>query len=404
MPPKRHTRYPNTLIVNLQNFITNCLYLPIMKALFFLLPFILLSCKKPTEQTQTATTNEAWTTFINGADLSYVNQIDRMGGVYRDSGKVKDAFSIFAQHGCNLVRVRLWHNPAWSLNLNGTTPHGDLADATQTLRRAKAVGMATLLDVHYSDTWTDPHKQETPAAWRGLSQAILEDSVYKYTLRTLNVLVADGLTPDMIQIGNENNIGMCHPRGAISGRNYTNFGKLLNAGIRAVRTFSKNSATKPIVVLHVAQFQDAVSWGDGITAAGVTDYDVFGVSHYPKWTTVQSIDSVSIMVDLLKKRYGKKVVILETATPFTTEGADSYNNIIGTAPKGFELTPAGQLAYLKALKAQVKAGGGSGVIYWEPAWITSNMRDLWGKGSAWENCTLFDLKGNTQLGMEWMRP
>ena len=51
--------------------------------------------------------------FVMGVDLSYVNQIEDHGGVYRDSSKVRDPFRIMKDHGANMVRVRLWHNPVW---------------------------------------------------------------------------------------------------------------------------------------------------------------------------------------------------------------------------------------------------------------------------------------------------
>ena len=44
-----------------------------------------------------------------GADLSFANQMADCGAVYRDSdGKVKDVYTIFKNHGANLIRVRLW--------------------------------------------------------------------------------------------------------------------------------------------------------------------------------------------------------------------------------------------------------------------------------------------------------
>ena len=50
----------------------------------------------------------------------------------------------------------------------------------------------------------------------------------------------------------------------------------------------------------------------------------------------------------------------------------------------------------------VKDGGGQGIVYWEPAWISSDMKDLWGTGSSWENNAFFDFDGNTILGMDFM--
>jgi len=52
--------------------------------------------------------------FVMGADLSYVNQILEHGGVYRDSGTIKDPYLIFRQYGTNVVRFRLFHNPVWT--------------------------------------------------------------------------------------------------------------------------------------------------------------------------------------------------------------------------------------------------------------------------------------------------
>lgn len=62
----------------------------------------------------------SWTQFAMGADLSYVNAVEDHGGMYKDSGVVKDPFLIFKNHGANIVRVRLWHNPqCWPLSTTG---------------------------------------------------------------------------------------------------------------------------------------------------------------------------------------------------------------------------------------------------------------------------------------------
>ncbi len=48
-----------------------------------------------------------------GADLSFVNYVQDYGGVYKDSGVVKDPFLIFKNRGANVIRGRLWDNPVW---------------------------------------------------------------------------------------------------------------------------------------------------------------------------------------------------------------------------------------------------------------------------------------------------
>jgi arabinogalactan endo-1,4-beta-galactosidase len=107
----------------------------------------------------------------------------------------------------------------------------------------------------------------------------------------------------------------------------------------------------------------------------------------------------------VKTKYGKQVMVVETAYPWTGEDADTYRNIIGQADSvaGYPVTKEGQFKYLQALTQAIISGGGTGLHYWEPAWITSAMRDKWGSGSAWDNCTLFDFTGNVLPSVVYMK-
>jgi arabinogalactan endo-1,4-beta-galactosidase len=97
-------------------------------------------------------------------------------------------------------------------------------------------------------------------------------------------------------------------------------------------------------------------------------------------------------------------MILETAYPWTADGNDNYNNIFGAnqAMVGYPLTKQGQKQMMHDITQQMITGGGIGIIYWEPAWITSEMKDLWGTGSSWENCTFFDFNGNIHEGIDFI--
>ena len=366
----------------------------------------LFSCsKKSTSAQGPTTTTYAWDKFVMGADLSFNNALDDHGAVLRDSGLPTDVYRIMRKHGCNLVRVRLWHTPSWQKDLFGGKYYSDLADVERTIRRAKDAGMAVNLDFHYSDDWADPQKQETPAAWQSLSLQGLRDSIYAYTLSTLNELKGKGLTPEMVQVGNETNNGMCWPLGKVTGGDFSAFASLLNSGIRAVRDFSAVSSMKPLIILHEAQLTDAEYWTRGIMAAGVTDFDILGLSHYYKWDTINDMGPVQQKISALKAITGKKVMVVETAFSFTNDNADSYPNIM-TAPgpiAGFAVTRDGQYAYMKALTQAIISGGGSGLMYWEPAWITSSLSDRWGTGSSWENNTLFDFTGNALPAIDFMQ-
>ncbi|MGZ5191679.1 MAG: glycoside hydrolase family 53 protein, partial [Flavisolibacter sp.] len=279
------------------------------------------------------------------------------------------------------------------------------ADVEKTIQRAKVHGMAVNLDFHYSDRWADPGAQKTPVAWQGLVLNILKDSVYNYTLSVLNYFKSKNLTPEMVQIGNETNQGMLWPIGRVVNNNFTSLATLLNSGIKAVRDFSATSTIKPQIILHVAKLTDADWWTGNVTSNSVTDFDILGISHYYIYSTITSMNTISTTIRSLKTKFNKKIMIVETAYPWSASGADSYNNVISgsTGFSGYSVSKEGQFQYMKDLTQQIISGGGSGIMYWEPAWITSSFKDQWGTGSSWENNAFFDFTGNTLPVIDFMK-
>ena len=343
--------------------------------------------------------------FSMGADLSYVNQILDHSGVYKDSGKILNPYAIFKKYGANTVRFRLWYNPKWTKEVY--TPqianmYNDFADTKRGIQAAKAQGMAVSLDFHYSDTWADPAKQIPPEAWTGLSLEGLRDSLYKYTLKTLDKLEVAGIMPEYVQVGNEINPGFLLPQGD-RWKMKTDFIYLLNGAIKGVRDASASSALKPGIIIHIAQPENVLPWFEGMASAGLTDYDIVGVSYYYIWSSV-SIDNVSDYIADIRNLTGKEIMVVETAYPWTLNNADSYNNILSSdkLTVTYPANQAGQFNYLIKLTQEIIDGGGKGIHYWEPAWITSNAKDMWGTGSAWDCNTLFDFTGNVVRGMNFM--
>jgi arabinogalactan endo-1,4-beta-galactosidase len=325
--------------------------------------------------------------FYVGADLSYVNEMEDCGASYYDKGKKQDPFALFAQKSADLVRVRLWHDADW-------TNYSDLADVSKTLQRAKENKMKTLLDFHYSDTWTDPEKQFIPKAWAHITDTNeLARALYDYTTATLRALDEKNLLPDMVQVGNETNIEILQQEQSIVHGipNWQRNAQLLNSGIKAVRDYSK-SVNKPIqIVLHIAQPENALWWFKQARENGLTDFDIIGLSYYPQWSTYKLPDLPDAIKEL-KNTYHKDVMIVETAYPWTLKNFDKAGNVLNekAIQPEFPATVKGQLLYLLTLTQLVKASGGLGVIYWEPAWVSTRCKTLWGKGSHWENASFFD--------------
>ncbi|HOK25284.1 MAG TPA: glycosyl hydrolase 53 family protein [Bacteroidales bacterium] len=374
--------------------------------ILFVILIVLTCCKRQGDSLQQKRIYYLPDKFVMGADLSYVNQILEHGGVYRDSGTIKDPYLIFRQYGTNVVRFRLFHNPVWTREVYSPPSekmYNDFADVKDGIRRAKLLGMKVCLDFHYSDTWADPSKQIKPAAWQSLDIAALRDSVYNYTYKTLKELDKEGLMPEYVQPGNEINPGFLLPEGSRWNGNENNMIYLLNGAISAIRSAGNSSQIKPRIIIHVAQPENADPWFEGLWQKGLTDYDFIGLSYYYIWSKVK-LEELSNYISMLKTKYTKDVMIMETAYPWTIENADNYPNIIDTGKltDRFPATQEGQFNYLKTLVQEIIEGGGEGVFYWEPAWITSEMKDLWGTGSSWDCNTFFDFQGNTIKGINYM--
>jgi len=310
-----------------------------------------------------AEASELW----RGADLSYVNELEDCGAVYRKDGRSRDPYQIFAEASTNVVRLRLWHSPQW-------TAYSTLDDVRRSMRRAKESGMQVLLDFHYSDDWADPGDQLIPAAWK--DERDLKDlaqRVYQYTYDVLQSLRADGLIPVYVQVGNEINTEILLEKAVPEDTkiSWDRNVQLLNARISAVRDFSADVDVAPQVMIHIAQPEYVEPWFDDAIAAGLLNVDMIGVSYYPKWS-VTPFSGIKAQIRHFKTKFEKDVVIIETAYPWTLESNDATANILGedSLIADYPATVDGQRRFMIDLMQGVVDGGGLGVVSWEPAWIS----------------------------------
>ncbi|MCX7709880.1 MAG: glycosyl hydrolase 53 family protein [Clostridia bacterium] len=388
--------------------------------------------------------------FIMGADVSMLKDIEDYGGkFYNDDGTQEDCLQILKDHGVNWVRLRIWNDPTTDANgyvgndrvMIGSspapagTPAGagtcDEANTIALAKRAKALGMKVLLDFHYSDFWADPGKQTKPKAWKNLTGAALQDAVYNYTKDVLNHMKDEGVLPEMVQIGNENNNGMLWPEGN-KANGYAGWIGLLNAGTKAVREVGGQN-TK--IMIHLAnggdntmyrnafdRFTDfskatgyvaaADKYNEGKTAV---DFDVIGLSYYAFWHGPLSTFKANITD--LGTRYGKEIAIAEIGYGFTFDNNDSQSNAFAEGADelgGYQASVQGQAQYIRDIieaVSQVKDNEGNnkgiGVFYWEPEWIPvkdaqGNTLVGWitGGGNDSENRALFDFEGHALKSLD----
>ena len=344
-----------------------------------------------------ANADETW----RGVDLSYVNELEDCGARYRHEDALADPYQIMADAGANIVRLRLWVDPDW-------TRYSTFDDVKKSLRRAKAAGMRTLLDFHYSDDWAHPGKQLRPSSWPPTDDVErLSATLAEYTTATLLALDKEGLLPDVVAVGNEINTDVLIDEEVSDTAevDWPRNVRILNAGIRAVRELAVEPSDRPSVMLHIAQPEYVLPWFDAGIYAGLKDFDIVGISYYPKWSSTP-FQEISERVATIRSRYGSDVAIVETAYPWTLDGNDAAGNILGTDSlvDGYPATPDGQRRFLVDLQTAVIRGGGLGIVYWEPAWVSSSCRTRWGEGSHWENAALFDFSNRLLPGAEYLAP
>lgn len=368
--------------------------------------------------------------FIRGADISSLAQIEESGGIFYDLDGIRgDLLAILRRQGVNWVRLRLWHTPVNELPVleggrlisnRGQRVGGGTNDLERTLslaKRAKSLGFKVLLDIHYSDFWADPGKQNKPAAWKKLTGKALETAVYSYTRETLKRMIAEAVKPDMVQIGNELNNGMLWPDGKIWGSGGEKVGgmnafiALLDNAARGVRDAEADAEESEAaaetargdaipIAIHLADGGDNGLYRaifDPVTASGL-DFQVIGLSFYTYWHG--SPESLADNLADLAARYGKDLVVMETAYGFTEADGDDTGNVFKVydgETGGYRATPQGQATAVRDVMAAVaRAGGkkGRGAFYWEPGWIPvpgAGWRT--GEGDSWENQAMFDFSG-----------
>jgi arabinogalactan endo-1,4-beta-galactosidase len=365
---------------------------------------------------QAAPTTRPADEFLVGADVSMIAFLEGRGAVYRHADGTPDAPErILVNAGANAFRIRLFVNP--DADYDAPTNRGAIQDlplAIALAKRVKASGARFILNLHYSDTWADPGRQDIPAAWRGLSLEALAHQVRSYTLDTLRAFDAAGVPPDLVQVGNETPSGMLWPIGQIvydrgevaQVESWRAFGLLVNAAIAAVREHEPPGRRIPVVLTVAPGEQWDGRSGTGLPgwflgrlreSAHVTDFDYLGIDSYP--TTRAQLEGLRKNLLDVATRHRVRVLVMETSYPWNDtlagRGREEYDP--ATAPH--PTTPEGQQAFLAEVIEMVRSlpdGMGAGVLWWYPEAVPVQDTYIW-KGGA---LGLFDADGRALPAMK----
>lgn len=269
-----------------------------MKILFFLLAILI------------AAVNINADTFWLGADVSGTSELERRGvQLYNATGQPRDNFSLMKELGMNAIRLRVWVNPKF----DECSP----ADVAQMAQRAHDLGLAIMIDFHYSDWWADPGKQFIPEQWKDFSFEQMCNAVAQHTAYTLKLIKERGIDVTWIQIGNETTNGFLWPMGNAHD-NMRQYAGLTEAGYQA----AKNVYPDAICIVHIDCGSDINRYNyifDGLKQYGA-HWDMIGMSVYPYWdlkehlteSEDETLSKVIANIKTLNKKYGTPLMIVET--------------------------------------------------------------------------------------------
>lgn len=335
-----------------------------------------------------------------GGDISMLPKYEAAGSHYYDTDgttQISNVLTYLKDKGCNSMRVRLFVDPSQASEKHkGEGVCQDLDYVKVLGKRIKDAGLSFLLDIHYSDTWTDPGQHSTPSAWSGLSASELATKVYDYTKETLQTLVSYGATPDFIQVGNELNLGMLWDSGytAYNGTDtkMTNFISFLKKGIQACR----EECPKAKIIFHVAMnynkydadyHNDQAKGWPGVLQTNEVDYDIIGLSYYPYYHG--PLENLESLLSYLEQYYtSKKIQLVETGYPHAWYPEDNQYDYTSTYPA----TDEGQKNFTDALiEKLLRHPNVNGLYWWFPEaneyWKNTNTQDV---TTSWYNMGLWD--------------
>lgn len=277
--------------------------------------------------------------FINGADVSWLPQMEAAGYVFRNRyGVQMNCLDVLKEEGIDAIRIRAWVDP-----IGG---YCGTKYVTKLAREADSLGFNVLIDFHCSDTWADPGHQTIPAAWSDDSLPQLLTQMYNYIYGVMDTLKSVGVVPKWVQVGNETDNGMLWPLGEAS-THMGNFAEMIDTGYAAIKAV--DSTTQ--VIVHLSQGNNDALYRrlfDGLRSYGAR-WDIIGMSVYPAWVNLPWDEDDSLaqitMKDMIA-RYHTKVMVVEAG--YTYDQPVRANH------------------FLLDLIAKTKAAGGLGVFYWEP--------------------------------------
>ena len=330
-------------------------------------------------------------TPLIGIDSNYALDMARHNKAWKDRSGPVEPYELFAKHGCQHARIRLWV---------GDEGVNRLTYATETARRAKQAGLKPYLVIFLSDDWADFVKQPAPAAWKNLAPDKKLAAIEAYTERVVRHMAKNGVDIDTFEIGNEIDFGICGefeeewPRRVSLEYMRTKIWPRMVPILKAAQAGVLKAQPKAKFIVHLSQWNNVdycIPFWQAMLAAEVR-LDYPGLSYFPssaKAPEQRSFHYLRAQVGKIVEAMHKQVMICETGYPANANFGGQFAEW-NLPAEGYPLSDVGQAQWIADLVAVIRNDSNfAGVFYWSPEWYD---------GGLWDAFALFDAHGVARPG------
>lgn len=312
--------------------------------------------------------------YWKGADIGWATEYEADGQYfYNRDGERRECSELMKELGLDALRFRVWVDPSKHGNWNGRE------DLLVKASRARDLGMAIMIDFHYSDFWADPKKQNIPAAWSGKSYEEIRELLAEHTRDVLQMLKDNGIKPRWVQVGNETSNGFLwtvrgdqwgDPVPDSLGRvtilesvghlrnNPQQYAGLFAAGYDAV----KSVFPKAEVIVHLDNGFDQALYDSNLDTLAKygARWDMIGMSLYPYWALDSGLETdeeetITHCIENINhvwEKYRTPVMLVETGF-----------EVDESRP---EVMEKGRDQLRRIIRESRATGHCRGIFYWEP--------------------------------------
>jgi arabinogalactan endo-1,4-beta-galactosidase len=308
-----------------------------------------------------------------------------------------DPYELFAQHGCQSARIRLWV---------GDDGVNRLHYATSTALRSQRAGLKPYLVIFLSAEWADQEKQPAPVDWKALPPKRKADAIANYAERVVRHMIDHGVDINTFEIGNEIDFGICGefepewPKRVSLEYMRTQVWPRMVPILKAAQVGVLRVRPDARFLLHLARWNEpeyAVAFWRMMLQSGVR-VDEAGFSYFPSSTPNaehQSFGYLKAQAAQIVKALGRPVVICETGYPASANFGGQFAAWKHPVP-GYPLDPDGQARWIADLIALIRKDRNFiGAYYWSPEWYDDRI---------WDAFALFDAHGVARPGVRSFRP